>query len=243
MADAAVDSINGVLIEDLLSTSGQQTIRATVEVDVLDIKGNLECSDVNGLDVNDFIYIDEEETQLVQGRLQFDQDVAVSHLRMKNGTLNGLDVIQLLNPERIRIDSQIQTDGDFTANTAHVQTINGVELSELGAHYWTKSTDQTVPVNVRMPFEVIMKENVTTTTFMDRYLDRDFFLVDANETFNMEVVFSDDVTMLSDLVIQDLKDINGVMLQALDGDVVKKDGEFQILGLKASLGKTLLLFS
>ncbi|KAK4037270.1 hypothetical protein OUZ56_029306 [Daphnia magna] len=37
---AEVDSLNDLLIKDLLSTSGQQTILASIEVDVLDVQGN-----------------------------------------------------------------------------------------------------------------------------------------------------------------------------------------------------------
>lgn len=227
-----VDSINDVLIEDLLSTSGRQTIRASINVDVLDVKGELECSDINGQNVDDFVYIDEEGSQVVQGLVRFENDLVVEHLVIDNGTVNGLDVIKLLNPGSLRIDSQIQIDGDLTAFTAHVKEMNGIELTNLRKRYWTKSTNQTIKVNVRMPFEVIVKENITTRTFMNRFLDRDFFLTKSNETFKFDVAFREDVTFAGNLTIDDLKDINGVTLQSLDDDVVKKEGDFQILGYK-----------
>lgn len=215
-----------------MSKSGQQTINATIDVDVLDVIGNLVTQDINGQDVDDFVYTDEDTVQEVLGRVQFADDLVVKNLIIANGTLNGVDVIKLLNPPSLRIDSQIQANGDLTAHAAHVQVINNVELSKLRNLYWTKSTNQTIDVNVRMPFEVIVKENVTTRTFMDRFLDRDFYKIKANETFNVDVTFKDDVTMHGDLIIHDLKDINGVFLAALDEDVVKKEGEFTILGTK-----------
>lgn len=215
-----------------MSKSGQQTIKATIDVDVLEVKGNLVTPDINGLNVDDFVYTDEDNVQEVLGRVQFADALVVKNLIIANGTLNGLDVIKLLNPPSLRIDSQIQANGDLTAHAAHVQVINNVELSKLRNLYWTKSTNQTIDVNVRMPFEVIVKENVTTRTFMDRFLDRDFYKIKANETFNVDVTFKDDVTMHGDLIIHDLKDINGVFLAALDEDVVKKEGEFTILGTK-----------
>jgi hypothetical protein len=227
-----VDSLNNITIKDLLSKSGQQTIKATIDVDVLDVKGNLVTPDINGRNVDDFVYTDEDNVQEVLGRVQFADALVVKNLIIANGTLNGLDVIKLLNPPSLRIDSQIQANGDLTAHAAHVQVINNVELSKLRNLYWTKSTNQTIDVNVRMPFEVIVKENVTTRTFMDRFLDRDFYKIKANETFNVDVTFKDDVTMHGDLIIHDLKDINGVFLAALDEDVVKKEGEFTILGTK-----------
>jgi hypothetical protein len=227
-----VDSLNNISINDLLSKSGQQTIKATIDVDVLEVKGNLVTPDINGLNVDDFVYTDEDNVQEVLGRVQFADALVVKNLIIANGTLNGLDVIKLLNPPSLRIDSQIQANGDLTAHAAHVQVINNVELSKLRNLYWTKSTNQTIDVNVRMPFEVIVKENVTTRTFMDRFLDRDFYKIKANETFNVDVTFKDDVTMHGDLIIHDLKDINGVFLAALDEDVVKKEGEFTILGTK-----------
>jgi hypothetical protein len=227
-----VDSLNNITIKDLLSKSGQQTIKATIDVDFLDVKGNLVTPDINGRNVDDFVYTDEDNVQEVLGRVQFADALVVKNLIIANGTLNGLDVIKLLNPPTLRIDSQIQANGDLTAHAAHVQVINNVELSKLRNLYWTKSTNQTIDVNVRMPFEVIVKENVTTRTFMDRFLDRDFYKIKANETFNVDVTFKDDVTMHGDLIIHDLKDINGVFLAALDEDVVKKEGEFTILGTK-----------
>jgi hypothetical protein len=227
-----VDSLNNISIKYLLTKSGQQTIKVTIDVDVLDVKGNLVTPDINGRNVDDFVYTDEDNVQEVLGRVQFADALVVKNLIIANGTLNGLDVIKLLNPPTLRIDSQIQANGDLTAHAAHVQVINNVELSKLRNLYWTKSTNQTIDVNVRMPFEVIVKENVTTRTFMDRFLDRDFYKIKANETFNVDVTFKDDVTMHGDLIIHDLKDINGVFLAALDEDVVKKEGEFTILGTK-----------
>lgn len=235
VVDAEVDSLNDLSIEDLLSKSGQQTIKATIDVDVLDVEGNLVTPDINGRDVNDFVYTDEDKVREVLGRVQFADDLVVKNLIIENGTLNGLDVIKLLNPSSLRIDSQIQANGDLTAHAAHVQVINNVELSKLRNLYWTKSTNQTIDVSVRMPFEVIVKENVTTRTFLNRFLNRDFYTVKANETFNVDVTFKDDVTMHGDLIIHDLKDINGVFLEALDEDVVKKEGEFAILGTKVRL--------
>lgn len=227
-----MDSLNNISIKYLLTKSGQQTIKVTIDVDVLDVKGNLVTPDINGRNVDDFVYTDEDNVQEVLGRVQFADALVVKNLIIANGTLNGLDVIKLLNPPSLRIDSQIQANGDLTAHAAHVQVINNVELSKLRNLYWTKSTNQTIDVNVRMPFEVIVKENVTTRTFMDRFLDRDFYKIKANETFNVDVTFKDDVTMHGDLIIHDLKDINGVFLAALDEDVVKKEGEFTILGTK-----------
>lgn len=241
VADAEVESINDMLIEDVLSTSGRQTIKATIDVDILEVKGDLECPDINGQNVNDFVYIDEEGLQTVQGRLQFNNNLIIKQLVIDNGTLNGLDVVDLFDPPSLRIDSQIQANGDLTAHAAHVKTMNGLELSDLRRHYWTKSTNQTIQVNVRMPFEVVVKENITTRTFMNRSLERDFFFTKANETFNVDTAFTSDVTISSDLIIDDLKDINGVTLQALDEDVVKKEGDFQILGSKVCLFHSLSL--
>lgn len=233
--DAEVDSLSGHLIEDLLSTSGQQTVRATIDVDVLDIQGNINCPDINGRNVNDFVYTDESDVQVVLGRVRFSNDLIVKNLVMENGSLNGLNVIALLDPPSLQIDSRIQANGDLAAHAAHVQRINNIDLSKLPQNYWTKSTDQSINVNVRMPFEVVIKENVTTRTFMEKFLDRDFFLTKANQTFNVQVEFTDDVTMHGDLVIHNLKDINGVTLESLDEDVVKKEGDFHVYGSKVCI--------
>ncbi|XP_057372863.1 uncharacterized protein LOC130693696 [Daphnia carinata] len=230
--DAEVDSLNDLLIKDLLSTSGQQTILASIEVDVLDVQGNIDCPDINGRNVDDFLYTDEDNMKIALGRVRFSDDLTVKNLVVENGSLNGVDVITLLDPPSLRIDSKIYANGDLAAHAAHVQKINKIDLSKLSQNYWTKSTDQTIPVNVRMPFEVVMKENVTTRTFMERFLDRDFFLTKTNQTFNVDVQFTDDVTVHGDMVIRDLKDINGVTLESLDEDVVKKEGDFHVSGTK-----------
>ena len=226
-----MDSLNGILIGDLLSTSGEQTIRATIEVDILDVRGDLECSDINGENVSNFVYIDERELQVISSPILFKNDLIIDDLTMERGTLNNLDIIDLLNPKTLRIDSQIQANGDLTAHAAHVKVINGIELSNIRRDYWTKTTDQSISVKVRIPSEVVIKGNVTTGTFMGHSTDRGFYKTTANESFNDEVAFGDDVTMI-DLVVKDLNEINGVTLQALDEDVVKKDGDFQIVGTK-----------
>ena len=125
-----MDSLNGHLIEDLLSTSGHHTIRASIDVDVLEVEGDLECPDIKGQDVDDFVYTDEDDLQVVLGRVQFEKDLVVKHLVMDNGTLNGVDVISLLNPPSLRIDSQMQANGDLTAHAAHVSNINSIEVVE-----------------------------------------------------------------------------------------------------------------
>ena len=93
---------------------------------MLEVKGNLECPDINGQDVDDFVYTDEDDLQVVLGRVQFEKDLVVKHLVMDNETLNGVD-----------------------------------------------------DVNVRMPFEVIVKEDITTQTFMNHSLERDFYRTKA----------------------------------------------------------------
>lgn len=196
--------------------------------------------------MDDFVYVDEDDLQVILGPVQFEKDLVVKHLVMDNGTLNGVNITSLLNPPSLRIDSQIQANGDLKAHAAHVKVINGFELSNLRRQYWTKSTKQSIDVNVRMPFEVIVKENITTKTFMNNSLERDYYRTKANETFDVDVTFTDDVIMQSDLIIRDLTDINGVKLQALDEDVVKKEGDFTVLGTKVrriiTIPEKLLLF-
>ena len=82
-----MDSLNGHLTEDLLSTSGHQTIRASIGIDVLEVEGDLECPDINGQDVDDFVYTDEDDLQVVLGGVQFEKDLVVKHL-LNNGQRN-----------------------------------------------------------------------------------------------------------------------------------------------------------
>ncbi|KAK4009839.1 hypothetical protein OUZ56_018984 [Daphnia magna] len=80
---------------------------------------------------------------------------------MENGSFNSVDIIKLLDPPSLRIDSNINANGDLAAHAASVHKINTIDLSKLPQNcYWTKSIDQSIPVNVRMPFEVVMKENI-----------------------------------------------------------------------------------
>lgn len=235
IVDAEVDSMNGVLIEDLLSTSGDQEIRATLNVDVVHIQGVLECPQVNGYDIGDFFYTDEDN--VVVGRLRFTTDTAVEQLVIENGTVNGLDVLHLLNPAQLRIDSFVGVSGDVkVAGDVHLEKeLNGMDFRDLRNQYWTKSTDQLMPVDVRMPFQIYARANITTRTFLNRSLTKDFYLTGADEVIGNYVLFFTHVNVLNDLTVEQLNLIDGVDLQALDEDVVKTEGDFQVLGTKVNI--------
>jgi len=232
IVDAEVDFINGALIEDLLSTSGDQEIRATLNVDVVHIQGDLQCPQINGFDIGDFLYTDEDN--VVLGRLQFTTDTEVEQFVIENGTVNGLDVFHLLNPVHLRIDSSVAVSGDVkVVGDVHLEKeLNGIDLRDLQNQYWTKSTDQLIPVDVRMPFQVYARENITTRTFLNRSLTKDFYLTGADEVIGNYVLFFTHVNVLNDLTVEQLNPIDGVDLQALDEDVVKTEGDFQVLGTK-----------
>ena len=234
IVDAEVDSINGALIEDLLSTSGDQEIRATLNVDVVHIQGDLQCPQINGFDIGDFLYTDEDN--VVLGRLQFTTDTKVEQLVIENGTVNGLDVLHLLNPVHLRIDSSVAVSGNVkVVGDVHlVKELNGMDLRDLQNQFWTKSTDQLIPVDVRMPFQVYARENITTRTFLNRSLTKEFYLTGADEVIGNYVLFFTHVNVLNDLTVEQLNPIDGVDLQALDEDVVKTEGDFQVLGTKVT---------
>ncbi|KAK4009850.1 hypothetical protein OUZ56_018995 [Daphnia magna] len=128
--DAEVDSLNDLLIKDLLSTSGQQTILASIEVDVLDAQGNIGCPDINERNVDDFLYSDENDTHIVLGQVQISDDLVINNLVMENGSFNSVDIIKLLDPPSLRIDSNINAndvakkEGDFHISGTKQLTIH-----------------------------------------------------------------------------------------------------------------------
>lgn len=229
------DTINGIRVEELLSTSGNQTIQATLNVDVLHLTGDLECRDINGVDLGDFLYADEHE-QTVRGRIRFLSDVDVQHLVMENGTLNDLDVIDLLNPPSLRIDSPVHVTGDWTLGSGELEIFNGTNLKGLRDRFWTKSTDQIMKSKVRMPFDVVIQGNITTGTFQGRKLNGDnFYLTAANETVRDEVIFTRDVVVLGNMTVDQLDKISGnISLQDFADGVVLKEGTFPMAGTKVN---------
>ena len=153
---------------------------------------------------------------------------------MEDGTLNDLDVIHLLDPPELRIDSPLEVTGNWTVIGAQVLGINQTDLRDLRGRYWTKSTDQTIRVNhLKMPFEVTVEGNVTTKTFLGRPLDgNNFYLTGANESFSDNIVFMQDVFVLGDLKIANLTTINNISLRDFADNVVLKEGSFQLIGTK-----------
>lgn len=242
---ASLQTLNGVPIDDLLSTSGDQAIGAAIEVDVVNVIGELDCHDINGVDLSDLLYVDGTEEQIVVGRVRFESDVEVGHMVMENGTLNDLDVIDLLDPPSLRIDSPIHVTGDWKMASAVVAAINDTDLRDLRSHFWTKSTDQTIPTgtDVRMPFDVFVTGNVTTHTFLGRPLDgSNFYMTAADETLDFDLVFSEDVVVIGNMTVDNLKSINNVSLQSFADDVVLKTGTFQLIGTKVTFHGFILAF-
>ncbi|KZS19848.1 Female sterile M3-like protein [Daphnia magna] len=126
--DAEVDSLNDLLIKDLLSTSGQQTILASIEVDVLDAQGNIGCPDINERNVDDFLYSDENDTHIVLGQVQISDDLVINNLVMENGSFNSVDIIKLLDPPSLRIDSNINANDPILATGLSSSEIRNIEL-------------------------------------------------------------------------------------------------------------------
>jgi len=233
--EAHAVSLNGILIEDLLSTSGNQIIRANVDIDTIHVSSDLESHDINGVDLDDLLYVDDVNSeQLVSGRILFGTNVTIQHLVMEDGTLNDLDVIHLLDPPELRIDSPLEVTGNWTVVGAQVLGINQTDLRDLRGRYWTKSTDQTIRVNhLKMPFEVTVEGNVTTKTFLGRPLDgNNFYLTGVNESFSDNIVFMQDVFVLGDLKVDNLTTINNISLRDFADNVVLKEGSFQLIGTK-----------
>ena len=231
--DIHADSINGINVEDVLSISGHQTILAALNVDVLHVRGNLDCANVNGVDVSDFLYTDEHD-QTVLGRIQFSSDVVMQHLVMENGTVNAQDVISLLNPPNLRIDSLVQVTGDWIMDEGEMDLLNSVNLKDLRNRFWTKSTNQTIGNNVRMPFDVIVQGNIATRAFQGRPLNSDhFYLTAANATVSSPVVFHNDVVVVGNMAVDRLEKIVGdISLQDFADGVALTDGKFLMTGTK-----------
>ena len=242
ITEAEVDSLNDVLVEDLLSTSGDQEIWATLNVDMIHILGDLECPQINGFDIGDFLYTDEDNSIL--GRIQFINETIVEHLVVENGTINGLDIIHLLDPPSLRIDPSVVVSSDVKVlgDVNLEKELNGMDLRNLHNQFWTKSTDQKMLVNIRMPFQVYSRANITTGTFLNHSLTKDFYLTGANEVIPNYVLFFTHVNVMNDVVVEKLKPIDGVDLQALDEDVVKTEGDFQVLGTKVRLNQFVTIF-
>lgn len=230
-----MESLNKLHTEDILSISGEQVIRAKLVPNnnaTIEITGNLLCEDINGINFDDFLYANEHIMQDIQSPVHFKSKVNSASLTMTAGTLNGLNVSEVLNPREIRIHSNIQVAGNVSADEVIVKNVNGINLGALRKRYWTKSTDQNVNVNITMPFEVVVEGNVTTQTFLGKALDRDFFLTNANEVLDIEINFENDVTLMQNAEVENLKEINGVSLKDLDEKVVKKGGSFNLTGNK-----------
>lgn len=235
IAEAHAVSLNGMLIEDLLSTSGNQIIRADVNIDTIHISSDLESHDINGVDLDDLLYVNDiDSEQPVSGRILFGQNVTIQHLVMEDGTLNDLDVIHLLDPPELRIDSPLEVVGNWSVIGAQVIGINHTDLRDLRGRFWTKSTDQIIRVNhLKMPFEVTVEGNVTTKTFLGRPLDgNNFYLTGANESFSDNIVFMQDIFVLGDLKVDNLTTINNISLRDFADNVVLKEGSFQLIGTK-----------
>lgn len=216
----------------MLSSTGDQTIKAKLKAtETIEVLGNLQCEDINGVNFDDFVYANEETPQEIQSPVQFSRKVVTTSLDIVEGSLNGINVSAVLNPREIKIQSSVQINGDVSANEVKVKVVNGIELGKLRKRYWTKSTDQAVEATVSMPFEVTVEGNVSAKTFLGKFINEDFLLTRANQSLDVDVFFASDV-VLQNVEVLNLTDISGVSLKAIEEDLVKKKGDFLIRGNK-----------
>ena len=230
--DAHVSTLNDMAVEDFLSVSEFHDVDAVLNVDTIQVTGNVTCPHINGIDLNDLLFIDDDDMQITGSPLVFANNVTVHHLTIEDGTLNDLDVERLLDPETLRIDSPVIVAGAVRVDSMETGQINDVDITDIDRKYWTKSTEQVIDVEVTLPADVKMLGNVETKTFLKGSLEQDFYLTTADENVYSDVVFDDVVTVDGRLTVEDLQTIAGVDIHALDNDVVKKEGTFHITGTK-----------
>ncbi|KAI9563000.1 hypothetical protein GHT06_010456 [Daphnia sinensis] len=148
--DAKVDSLNDLLIKDLLSTSGKQIILASIEVNVLDVQGNIDCQDINGRNVDDFLYSNEDDTHIVLGRHR-------SHdLVMENGSFNSVDIITLLDSPSLLLD---KINRPFDRSTAFEEYFSEVVRRKLFDFVQIAGTTDVQSITGPMDIQHVTVEN------------------------------------------------------------------------------------
>ena len=233
--NAHLKTLNDIDVDDFLYVSGAQDMDATFNVDTIEVIGNITSTNIKGIDFNDMLFIDGSGNQTLPQPLIFTNDVTIHHLTIKDGKLNNFDIERLLDPEALRIDSKVVVDGNVSVHSMETNVINGLNVTHLEGQYWTKSTEQVINVDVTWPTTVKVTGDITTKTFQNRLLPRDFYLTSANEKIPDDVIFNDLITVEGHLNVENFETIGGVDLRALDNDVVKKQGHFHITGTKVLL--------
>ncbi|KAI9558245.1 hypothetical protein GHT06_014998 [Daphnia sinensis] len=135
IGDAEVDSLTDLLIKNLLITSGQQPVLPSIEVDVLDVPGNIDCPDINGRNLDDLLHADKGDTHIVLDRVRISDDLVINNLVMGNGSFNSVEIITLIgstrcllkirNIELRAINGQNLSDFVQIAGTCDIQSITG----------------------------------------------------------------------------------------------------------------------
>ena len=111
------------------------------------------CDDVNGVNLDNVVYADEAfNQQTISSAVHFSEEVTVSELHLEPGaTLNDVDLPALMSTPTLVIDSGVNVTGSATVESMSVRNLNGFDPAQLDQRFWTKSTDQEIPVRVRMP--------------------------------------------------------------------------------------------
>ncbi|KAI9552083.1 hypothetical protein GHT06_022420 [Daphnia sinensis] len=108
--DAEVDYLNDPLIKDVLSTP--------------DVQGNIDCPDINGRNVDDFLHSDEGDRHIVQRRVRISNDLIINNLVMENGSFNSVNIITLFDQRTV--NGRKLSDFVQIAGTTDIQSITGL---------------------------------------------------------------------------------------------------------------------
>ncbi|XP_063609339.1 uncharacterized protein LOC134783409 [Penaeus indicus] len=189
------------------------------------VKTSIECSDLNGIDINvDVVTIDADQT--ITGRLTFTDDVVVSGsegVKMTDtATVNGIHPKSLETFDD-KGNLLIKTSVTFT-NPLHVledvsvDIINGLDMSGIEDRYWRKSTNQMILVSPALD-NARFKSAVTAGSINTHQME-DYLSVTGLQTIEGTYTFQGLVNIAGNLNMMDGKAIDNVDVSALKNNLV-----------------------
>ena len=218
--------MNDIRWEEIIDSSTNQDIIANFSFDKVEIFGDLISDNINDLDIStDAVLVNSD--QVIHGRIRFEQSVLVSG---ENGvTMDSSSRINKVDPSQLRaflsnvgtvtIRKPFEFKDTLSFNCSiTARTLNGITVDELPTHYWRKSKDQTIPVDVRMSdvtFDGPLGCNSLNRVTIDQYLQQD-----KDQVITGKYNFRNGVVLEKDLHLDSDSLVDGVNLTALKNSVV-----------------------
>jgi len=240
--DLEVETINGVYVDDWMTTSTNQEILSRIHIlGELKLRRDLYTESINDIRLADGVQRTEPNVR-ISGPLELSSFTLGNLTLAPYRTLNGLHISSAANLRKKHIywtesGDGLSLDGNIEGIRLESSALNGVPFHSLRDAYWRTNVSNQIPNHFNFgSAKVLVEAAFQTDTLNSAHVETDLVRTSSDGVIRRNLQFSSDVIVNGALGMADGGEINSYDISQVATDIVRTtDGKRRISGRKTFL--------